>query len=130
PAGEGSLFTVAEKTLRILDRYHYGTVRQESSQQLVYYQTAWRYRLPFDDELEKGVIEARTRLTIRARPRRAAAMAGASNTYAVKMLAENMVQMADTGKWTRMPNSKAYKAYIREIAKTLENELKMSLGVF
>ena len=129
-AGEGSMFIVNEKTLRILNRYSYETVRREESQQLVYYQTSWKYRNPFDDELEKGVIEARTRLTVKARPRRTATMAGASNMYAVQVVAENMVQMADTGEWTRMPNSEAYKAYIRDIAKTLENELRMSIGIF
>ena len=129
-AGEGSMFIVNEKTLRILNRYNYETVRREDSQQLVFYQTSWKYRNPFDDELEKGVIDARTRLTVKARPRRTAAMAGASNMYAVQVVAENMVQMADTGEWTRMPNSEAYKAYIRDIAKALENELRMSINIF
>ena len=129
-AGEGSMFIVNEKTLRILNRYSYETVRREESQQLVFYQTSWKYRNPFDDELAKGVIEARTRLTINARPRRSGTMAGASNLYVVQMVAENIVQMADTGKWTRMPNSEAYKAYIRGIAKALENELRMSINIF
>ena len=129
-AGEGSLINVYEKTSRILNRYHYETVRQEESQQLIYYETNWRYRIPFDDERNRGVVEARTRLTVKARPRRAAAMAGASNMYIVQVVAENLVQMDKDGRWIQMPNTEEYKSYIKEIAKALENELRMSLGIF
>lgn len=129
-AGEGTMRDVYVKTARILNRYLYETVRQEESTQLVYFETRWQYRTPFEDEQAQGVAEARTKLTIQARPRRVAVTAGASNLYTVQITAENMVQLQDGNEWIHMTNTDKYKAYIRDIAKELENEFRMSMRRF
>ena len=129
-AGEGTLYDVSLKTVRILDRFQYEIVRQENSAYMAFYETNWKYRLPFDDERAIGVVQARTRLTVRARPRRVATTAGTSNLYMVKMEAENMVLFADNGAWNVTPNTEEYMKYVRNIAKDLENELRMTLSKF
>lgn len=129
-AGEAPEHDVFVKTERILNRYIYETVRQEESSQLIYFETRWQYRPPFDDEKAQGITEARTRLTIQARPRRAATTAGGSNLYRVQIMAENMVQPEGNDEWVRMPNSDMYKAYIRKIAEDLKNEFRMSIRKF
>lgn len=129
-AGEGTLLDVNAKTLRMLDRFQYEIVRTENSGQMAFYQTNWKYRIPFDDERAVGIVQARTRLTIRARPRRVATTAGSSNLYMVRMEAENMVMFEDSEIWTVTPNTSEYVQYVRTLAKDLENELRMTLSKF
>ena len=130
PAGEGSLYDINTKTSRILNRNNYETIRNEQTDHLIFFETNWRYRTPFTDELSQGVVEAQTRLTVRARPRRAATVAGASNLYIVKLVAENRVLFAGNATWVTIPNTGEYRAYIAKMAKDLENELRMAIRKF
>ena len=130
PAGEGSLYDVNAKTSRILNRHNYETVRNEQSNQQVFFETNWLYRTPFRDEMLLGIVQARTKLTVRARLRRAAPVAGLSNLYIVRMMAENRVLFADNDAWRTVPNTAEYKAYINKMAKDLENELRMAIRKF
>lgn len=129
-AGETTMHDLYIKTARILNRDLFEIVRQEESTQLVYLETRWQFRPPFEDEQAQGIAEARTRLIVRARLRRAAVIAGGSNLYTVQITAENMVQLIGAEEWSRITNTPMYKAYIRNIAKELENEFRMSMRRF
>lgn len=129
-AGGAPAHDVYVKTARILNRHMYETVRQEESSQMLYFETRWRYREPFEDEQAQGITAARTRLMVQARPRLAAVAAGGSNLYRVQIVAENMVRLADSQEWVRIPNSKMYTTYIRQIARDLEIEFRLSIRKF
>lgn len=126
-AGEGSLYDVNLMTLRIFNRFQYEPVRQEESPQMISYFSNWKYRIPFDDELSLGIIEARTRIIVRARLRRVPNMTGGYKMYQVKVEAENWVLFADTDVWTATPNSVDYVKYVRGFARDLETELRMTI---
>lgn len=129
-AGEAPLQDVYTKSPRILDRYLYEIIREEESSLFIYFETRWQHRPPFEDEKKQGAVDARTRLTVEARLRRAAATAGASNLYTVKIVAENMVLPKESTEWGRIPNTDEYKAYVGQIAKDLENEFRLSIRRF
>ncbi|MFB0517524.1 MAG: hypothetical protein ACETWG_13105 [Candidatus Neomarinimicrobiota bacterium] len=129
-AGEATSRDIFVKAPRILDRYQYEIVRQEESSHQLYFETRWQLRSPLDDERLLGVVETRTRLTIQARPRRAAAVSGAANLYIVQIVAENMVRLSDHEEWIRIANTDMYKAYVRSVAEDLKNEFRMSMRRF
>ncbi|HHJ34295.1 MAG TPA: hypothetical protein ENJ87_00875 [Gammaproteobacteria bacterium] len=109
---------------RMLDKHQYEIVRRTNSQEKIYYETAWRPRYPFDDEVKLGVSSARSRIIITARPRDFGGT-GTFTIYRVKFYAENEVRFSDTSGYTRIPISKKAKKYFRRIAGDIRTEVNI-----
>ena len=95
---------LARETRLIFDRYQFEMERQDSSTTYQAYETRWLGRTPFQDELDSGVTEARTRLIVRGRARGGGGR-GAGDVRQVEFFAENMVQLAGSTEWTRSMSS-------------------------
>ena len=123
-------WSLENQTRRVLSKYLYEIVRRERSSHQIYIESQWRTRLPFDDERGLGLSEARTRLIIRARPRRSGATAGGMDLFTVRLIAENMVRSAIDGDWERITPTDMFKAHIREVAEELDSEYNLMMRRF
>ncbi len=109
---------------RMLDKHQYQIVRRTSSQEKIYYETEWRQRYPFEDEIKVGVASARSRIIITGRPRDFGGT-GTYIVYRVRFIAENEVRFSDTSGYTRIPISERAKRYFRRIANDIKTELNI-----
>lgn len=126
-AGEANESMISGQVQKIIDLYQYEIVRFEESNISKVWETAWKARVPFDDERSLGILDAQTKIIIQARPK---SRSGASPVYRVYINAQNMVRLEAGDEWIRIPNTKQYSAYIREMASTLRSELDMTPRVF
>lgn len=111
-----------QKTERIINKFNYTVVRREESYEQIYYETDWRYRSPFEDELELNIADARTSLTVNAVPKMRGGIPG-SDLYNVYLSAENEVRFEGSEEWIRVPLSNMLVAYLNKIAEDLKLEL-------
>lgn len=65
--GNASAQDVVTYTEKILIRHSYALDRREIDN-VVYYETQWKERLPFADEVELGITSARNKIIITTRP--------------------------------------------------------------
>lgn len=104
---------------RILDRNNFTVYRQEVTMDGVYIETEWKERDLFDDERSEGIIEARSRIIINARPR----TAQATSLQRVSMEVQNHVRFAEDGDWDRTIITEQTNEYFREVERSIRTEL-------
>jgi hypothetical protein len=102
----------------VLDRYQYQVTREEESPRQLYFETAWKERSVFADEVEMGITAAQTRIILRANARHI-------GQYKIQFYAENEYQYAASGEWRSGPMSKELKHYLSEIAGRLKHEFRL-----
>lgn len=123
--GTATLYDFNQKTRAILNKYRFIVVRHESTTDLTFYETEWKSRYPFQDELDEGIEQARTRITIQATPRTRAAIGGDLNT--VRFEAENQVFLRGTVDWRYVEMSDMLKAFLREVSDDLATEFRAGI---
>ena len=104
---------------RILDRNNFVVYRQEVTMDGVYIETEWKERDLFDDERSEGIVEARSRIFINARPR----TAQATSLQRVSMEIENHVLFEDSEDWDRSIITDQTNEYFREVERSIRTEL-------
>ena len=102
----------------IENKYQYVIIRQEETARDVYIETDWKERNVFEDEEEKDIVSARTRLIFRARPRHA-------GQYTIHMFADNEVIIKGMGSWQQGFFSPMLQASLNDISKELRLEYKV-----
>ena len=102
----------------IENKHQYVIIRQEETARDVYIETDWKERNVFEDEQEKDIISARTRLIFRARPRHA-------GQYTIHMFADNEVIIKGMGNWQQGYFSPMLQASLNDISKELRLEYKV-----
>ena len=125
--GTATLRDVERQVPRVLNRHQYEIERSDESPSLLTIETRWNPRYPFPDELERGVVQARTRLTLTARAR--ARTGGAADIRVVELLAENMVQIGDSATWQAEFMTPMFAQYLDGIAEELRTELQTGIRV-
>jgi hypothetical protein len=128
--GTATSFDVNEKTRRLIDKHHYVIFRHEQSQDMIYFETEWRDRAPFQDEQDNGIIQARTRFILEARPRIRAEVAGSSDLNNVRLIFENMVLFESSPDWQYVPMTAMCKSYVRRIADDLNTDFRTGFRRF
>lgn len=106
----------------IADREGYAIEREQGPPRILI-QTEWRDRSLFEDEEEQGVDQARTRLTVEARPRRRDEQTG-DHLYRVSLRAETEVRAGGDGEWRGLATDD-FRAYASEVASELSSYLDM-----
>lgn len=125
--GTAALTDVQRQVPRVLNRHQYEIERDDASPSLLTIQTRWNARYPLQDEIERGVVQARTRLTLSARSR--LRTGGAADVRVVALLAENMVLLADSTEWSRGFTTPMFEEYLDRIAEELRTELRAGIRV-
>lgn len=127
--GTATEFDFYQKTRRILDRYQYEIIRHEESADMLYLETRWKDRYPFQDEQEIQVVQAMTRVIVQARPRTRGGMS-TSRIYKVNFIAENMVLFANNDAWVHIPLTLMCREYLGKFAEDLRTEFRIGIRKF
>jgi hypothetical protein len=102
----------------IISRYNFTMYREEITLDGIYYETEWKERDLFDDEVNLGITEARSRIIVSARPR----TAQATSLHRVNFEVENHVKFEGEEGWNRETITEEAESYFSEIARTLNVE--------
>ena len=116
-------------TRLILQRYNYEMEQEDSSTNYQQFKTRWDYRNPHQDEIELGVVEIRTQLTVRARSRGAGG-AGSAGLQTAELIAQNMARVQGSTEWVLTVMSPMFKEYIDEIAGELKTKFSSGIRVY
>ncbi len=120
---------LARKTRPIFERFQFEVEREDSSTTYQAYETRWKNRTPFEDELARGATSARTRLFVRGRARGGGSR-GAADVRMVEFTAENMVMLGQATEWTVGFITPNFTEYAKEIGDELRTELQAGIRVY
>ncbi len=107
----------------IINRSNYTIYRQDVTLDGIYYETEWRERGLFDDEVALGITNARSRILVNARPR----TAQASSLHRVNFEVENHVIFEGEEDWNKETITDEADSYFSEIARTLSMEFSSGI---
>jgi hypothetical protein len=113
---------MARSTLR--DEYGYTFDREIISNGQIRFTTNWQVHNLNADEQKKGVTSCRTRVEIRARPKRR--LGGDVREYRVEMEADYQTRTED-GNWTHDTIPESRENYFDELAQLIKNRFKSGL---
>lgn len=128
-AGLGTTHDIVRFTSLILNRHQFEIERADTSAAYLMIETHWRGRYPLSDEIDRGVVEAMTRLTIHARSRSRSTAPG-KDLRTVEIRAENMVRLADSLSWVRGYITPMFRDFIDELGNEIELELSTAVRRF
>ena len=121
--GTATAFDFQEKSQRALNKYQYVVERYEEYGNILYWETQWKDREVFEDEQTSGIIEAKSRIILEARPFTRSS-AGATKLNKVELAGENLVMFEDTQTWVSVPMSPMCKAHFKRFADDLRTEFR------
>lgn len=91
------------------------------------YQTSWKPFLPTDEERASGVVDARTRIRLRARSR---ASTDSNPLFTATFEVEHQVRIGSMqAEWTERPAASDFSNTYRELARQLRVELESLRGI-
>jgi hypothetical protein len=120
---------LAKETRLIFEQQGFQMETEDSSTTYQVYRTRWNGRTPFQDELDSGVVEARTRLVVTGRAR-GGGSSGTANVRVVEFAAENLVMYTANGEWVMGAITPMVRDYIDEISNELKMRFTTGLRVF
>lgn len=127
--GTATSYDFKETVSRLLNRYQYDVVRFEQTNDQIYIETYWRYRFPFEDEINLGVADAETRFIINARPRKRSYLSS-SDLWVVQFQGENQVRLGNSDAWVNAPMTNMAMSYFNKFADDLKIEFYTGLRKF
>lgn len=118
--GRTSFETIIQEVPRILDRYRFPILRAENRETTVYFETEWKWREPFEDEIALGFVEANTQIIIEARK-------SGARLWRVRFTAHNRLRAATSPEWEEPPLTEMFREYMSRIVLELERDLHMRI---
>lgn len=126
--GTGHSTNINSNVTQLLTRYNYEVYRSYSEDSEIYYETSWKIRDMFDDEILIGYNDVRSRIIIRARPR-GRDLPGSLALYSVNFTVENESRF-DTLEWTSIQLSMEARNYFREASLELKALLESGFRIY
>ena len=118
------------ESIPILHRHNYLIEKSEEYGTTYYIETRWSASPPFTDEEEIGVLQARTRIILRAKARQVASRSNVVRRLnQVVLTAENEVTFGEDDKGHKIPLTDMRKEYFRRIADELKMEFNIGLRI-
>lgn len=111
----------------LMNKHQYIFIRNEDSEGQQYIETDWRYRSPFTDELESGIIEVRSKIILTAYPRE---LTNPQGLWVTTMEGINEVKLESTTTFVTLPMTNLTKKYFDRIADDLDLEFKTGIRSF
>ena len=118
-SSSSDIVDMTRKTLR--DEYGYSLDREIVSNEQIRFTTNWQVHTLNSDEQTKGVASCRTRVEIRARPKRRAG--GNVQEYRVEMEADYQTR-TENGNWTPDTIPESRTDYFEELSQLIKNRFK------
>ncbi|MEE9232747.1 MAG: hypothetical protein V3U07_04780 [Nitrospirales bacterium] len=123
--GPVTAYDYQDKTRLSLNKYQYQIERNEDYGNRKYLETMWKYRTPFEDERQLGVVRAKTRIILHVTPRMRS-VAGRT-LHRVQFIGENLVQFMGVELWQTAPLTDMCKEYFKRWANELKTEFSTSI---
>ena len=111
----------------LMNRHQFQFFRNEDSEGQQYIETDWRYRPPFEDELNSGIVEARSKIVLTAFPRN---LTDPSALWVTNLEGLNEVRLEGSSAWVTLPMTVMAKKYFDKIADDLNIEFRMGVRAF
>jgi hypothetical protein len=128
--GRGSRGDIELVIPETLIRHGYAIQQRRDTGTLLYYETAWLNREPFEDEVEQCALECRTRIIVEARRQ-------GGDIYSVTQRAENTFLEApsmasSTGEpvWNPLPPTEKFREHIGQITEGISMRIDAGVRVF
>jgi hypothetical protein len=123
--GRASRLQIDETVPRILNRYAYEVERIDENISSYYLLTLWKWREPLDDEVALGFTEARTRITIEARPITSsrgdpAGVVQSPSIWRVRLRAENRLRRPMGSDWEEPELTDMFTEYMDRVAQDIK----------
>ncbi len=109
----------------VLERRGFEIEEESQSGEYISFVTGWTGRYPLPDEIERGIEQGMSRISIRARASRRR-----PGLYSVEFMAETRVRLAEDLSWRRDIMTDGLRDYFKEIATELETEFRQSVRIF
>jgi hypothetical protein len=113
----------------IFNRYQFEVYRAEESVDQIYFESHWKERYPFEDELAAGAVKAKTRIFVTTRPRYRD-KSGYGKVQKVYFTAENQVMMQGSNVWQEFPLTDMFIDYVKKFAADLDLEMRSGIQEF
>lgn len=115
--GRATLRDIQLHVPEVLADHGYSISQRRQTTTRIYYETSWLYRAPFDDEVERGAQEVRTRFIVQGRR-------GGSDFYDVEIRVENSVRgILPSGDWSPLATPE-FQDHMRSVS----DELMMNIN--
>ena len=115
--GRATLRDIQVHVPEVLADHGYSINQRRETRTRIYYETSWLYRAPFDDEVERGVQQVRTRFIVQGRR-------GGSDFYDVEIRVENSVRgILPSGDWSPLATPD-----FEEHMRSVTDELMMNIN--
>ena len=115
--GRATLRDIQVHVPEVLADHGYSINQRRETRTRIYYETSWLYRAPFDDEIERGVQQVRTRFIVQGRR-------GGSDFFDVEIRVENSVRgILPSGDWSPLATSD-FEDHMRSVS----DELMMNIN--
>jgi hypothetical protein len=123
--GTATTFDLNDATTQAFNKFQFQVLRYEESGDRIYVETQWKHRTPFEDEQQAGIVEARTRIIMEARPR--IRSGGGTKLHTIQLIGENSVVFAVANTWVNAPLSSMCKDYLKRIADDLKTRFSAGM---
>ena len=128
--GRGSRGDIELVVPEMLIRAGYAIQQRRDTGSLLYYETAWHVREPFDDEKEPCALDCRSRIIVEARRQ-------GGQIYSVTLRAENSALEEPAGAqdpaspvWVPLSPSPKFREHVRELSAGMEMRIDAGVRVF
>jgi hypothetical protein len=103
-------------------------LERETDPPVLYLETRWRGRVPFEDEQALGIGAAQVRIIVRGNVRNTTSMQG--DLYSVSMVVENRVQLRNSVDWSDGTATAQYRQWAQRVTDDLKRELDVGVRTF
>jgi hypothetical protein len=125
--GRGSRGDIEAVIPEMLIRAGYTIQLRRDTGALLYYETAWHVRQPFEDEVEQCARECRSRIIVEARRQ-------GGEIYSVALRAENSSLLqsdpATDAVWTPIQSSEQFRKHVSELSESIGMRIDAGVRVF
>ncbi|AXJ00235.1 hypothetical protein CYPRO_0958 [Cyclonatronum proteinivorum] len=111
---------------RYISRINFVLYRDNVTLEGTYFETEWRERALFDDEIELGATQARNMIIISSR----SPTGQVSLAHRAQIEIYNQVYIPDEGGWVRYVSTPQAEEYFRDISRRLAQELESGVRNF
>jgi hypothetical protein len=107
---------------------HQFEIEREEQPPVLYIETRWRNRTPFQDEFALGIEAAQVRALVRGRSR--SPTSGMGELYTMDMTIEQRVRVQGTQDWAHVTVTDSARAFAARIVEDLRRELDVGVRRF
>jgi hypothetical protein len=128
--GRGSRGDIELVIPEMLVRHGYTIQLRRNTEALLYFETAWLNREPFEDEVRQCEVECRTRIIVEARRQ-------GGEIFSVTLRAENafragpgMVTRSPEAEWNALPPTPKFRDHVAKISSDIGDRIDAGVRVF